>query len=38
VKFGQPSAIKLNDGTIAMSHWAIEEGQGRTYCTRLALS
>jgi sialidase-1 len=37
LKFGQPSAIKLLDGSIAMVHWATENGQGKTIYTRLSI-
>ncbi len=29
LKFGQPSAVKLSDGSWIMTHWVIEEGQGK---------
>ena len=39
LKFGQPSAIKLNqDGDFLMTNWIIEEGQGKIIWTRLNLS
>jgi hypothetical protein len=38
LKFGQPSAIKLFDGTYMMVHWAIEGGQGKILWTKLAIA
>lgn len=35
LKFGQPGAIKLSDGTILTTHWTIENGQGKTIAMRL---
>ncbi len=37
VRFGQPSAILLADGDLLMTHWACEEGQYRTFATRVRL-
>ena len=37
LKFGQPGAIRLKDGTVMMSHWAAEDGQYRTYATKIEL-
>ncbi len=37
LKFGQPSAIKMSDGTIMMSHWCEEQGQCKTLATRIEL-
>jgi sialidase-1 len=39
LKFGQPSAIKLNqDGDFLMINWIIEEGQGKIIWTRLNIN
>ena len=38
LKFGQPLAIMLDDGTFIMTHWAVEDGQGKTFCTRLGIT
>lgn len=37
LKFGQPAAIKLQDGTILMTHWCCENGQYKTACTEIVL-
>lgn len=37
LKFGQPSAIRLKDGSILMSHWYEEHGQCKTVATRIEL-
>lgn len=37
LKFGQPSAIKLLDGSYIMTHWVIEDGQGKVLWTRLSI-
>lgn len=37
VRFGQPSAILLPDGELLMTHWACEDGQYRTFATRIRL-
>ena len=37
LKFGQPGALRLSDGTLLMTHWAVEAGQGRTLATRLRI-
>ena len=37
LKFGQPSAIKLQDGDLLMSHWFADNGQYKTVATRIAL-
>jgi len=37
LKFGQPGAIRLKDGTIMMSHWYAQDGQYRTMASRLEL-
>ncbi len=37
LKFGQPSAIKLKDGDLMMSHWFAEDGQYKTVATRIKL-
>ncbi len=37
LKFGQPSAILLSDGTVMMSHWCEEQGQCKTVATRIQL-
>ena len=37
LKFGQPSAVRLKNGRILMTHWAQENGQGRSYVTELIL-
>ena len=37
LKFGQPGAIKLNDGNILMSHWYAKDGQYKTVATRIEL-
>lgn len=38
LKFGQPGGIRLHDGSILMTHWIIEEGQGKTVATRIRIS
>ena len=35
LRFGQASLLRLDDGDILASHWAIEEGQGRIHTHRL---
>ena len=37
LKFGQPSAIKLQDGDLLMSHWYADNGQYKTVATRIQL-
>lgn len=37
LKFGQPGAIKLNNGDIMMSHWYAQDGQYKTVATRISL-
>ncbi|HOM98976.1 MAG TPA: sialidase family protein [Acidobacteriota bacterium] len=37
LKFGQPSAITLPDGTLMMVHWAIVDGQGKILYHRLRI-
>ncbi len=37
LRFGQPGAVLLRPGEALMTHWSIENGQGRTLCTRIAL-
>ena len=37
LKFGQPSAIRLSDGDLLMTHWYAEQGQYKTCATRLRL-
>ncbi len=37
LKFGQPSAILLDDGDLMMSHWYAENGQYKTAATRIRL-
>jgi len=37
LKFGQPSAIRLADGDILMSHWFCEDGMYKTCATRIKL-
>lgn len=37
LKFGQPSAILLSDGTLFYTQWVIENNQGRTIWMRLAV-
>ncbi|MCQ2436872.1 MAG: glycoside hydrolase [Clostridia bacterium] len=37
LKFGQPSAVKLADGTYMMIHWAVENGSYKVFTTRFAL-
>lgn len=37
LKFGQPSAIKLSDGNLMMSHWFAEQGQYKVAATRIEL-
>lgn len=38
LKFGQPSAVRLHDGTYFMTHWSIEEGQGKILWTKFRVS
>lgn len=35
LKFGQPNATRLADGRVIMTHWAVENGQGRVYATEI---
>lgn len=35
LKFGQPGAMRLRNGDVMMTHWAVEEGQYRCFVTRL---
>lgn len=37
LKFGQPGAILLKDGSLLMSHWYAQEGQYKTVATRIEL-
>ena len=37
LKFGQPGAVKLSDGSILTTHWVVEQGQGRTVAMKLAI-
>ena len=37
LRFGQPSLVRLGNGEILATHWAIEEGQGRIRTHRLRL-
>lgn len=37
VKFGQPIAIKLADGSLLLSFWYAQEGQYKTVCMPIAL-
>ena len=37
LKFGQPSAIRINDNQLLMTHWACENGQYKTYCSKIEL-
>ena len=37
LKFGQPSVILLKNGTVLMTHWALENGQYKTYCSQIEL-
>ena len=37
LKFGQPSAIKLQDGDLLMTHWYAQDGLYRTVTTRIEL-
>lgn len=37
LKFGQPTAIRLSDGSFFMTHWAIENGQGRIIWTKFII-
>ncbi len=37
LKFGQPGAIKLRDGSILMSHWFAQDGQYKTVATKIEL-
>lgn len=37
LKFGQPSAIKLKNGNLLMTHWYAEQGQYKTIATRIKL-
>ena len=37
LKFGQPGAIMLNDGSVLMSHWYAEDGQYKTFATKIKL-
>lgn len=38
LKFGQPSLLRLPDGTILLTHWCIECGQGKIRTHRLSLT
>ena len=35
LKFGQPSLLRLDDGEILATHWAVQNGQGRILTHRL---
>ena len=37
LKFGQPGAIKLSDGSILTTHWMIDNGQGKTIAMKLEI-
>jgi len=37
LKFGQPSAIKLNDGSLLLTFWYAQEGQYKTVAIKLVL-
>jgi len=37
VKFGQPIAIKLQDGSLLLSFWFAQEGQYKTVCMPIKL-
>ena len=37
LKFGQPSAIRLADGDLLMTHWFYEDGMYKTCATRIKL-
>ena len=37
LRFGQPSLLRLDDGDILATHWAIEEGQGMILTHRLRI-
>ena len=37
LRFGQPSLLRLDDGDILATHWAIEEGQSRIRAHRLSV-
>jgi len=37
VRFGQPSAIPLGGGELLTTHWACEDGQYKTFVTRIRL-
>ena len=36
-KFGQASLLQLDNGDILITHWAIEDGQGRILTHRIRL-
>ena len=37
LKFGQPSAIKLNDGNLLLSFWYAQEGQYKTIAIKISI-
>ncbi len=37
LKFGQPGAIMLDDGSLLMSHWYAEDGRYKTVATKIEL-
>lgn len=37
LKFGQPSFLRLDNGDVLATHWAIEDGQGRIRTPRLSI-
>lgn len=37
LRFGQPSLLRLDDGDILATHWAIEEGLGRIRAHRVGV-
>lgn len=37
LKFGQPGAIKLSDGSILTTHWMVDNGQGKTVAMKLEI-
>ena len=37
LKFGQPSAIRVSNNELLMTHWALENGQYKTYISKIEL-
>jgi hypothetical protein len=38
LKFGQASLLRLDDGDLLATHWAVEDGQGKILTHRLRVT